>query len=148
MGALDEGASSGSPTSHPIEASKMFETALAEGYARLQKEAAGVNETIFALRVDGDRIRDLMGEQSKEWQSKCDLLKQTVIDKEAEVSWARFGAVWTHLAAFSEFFPGGASFAKTTVGFPTLLPPLAYTIPGQVVAPLTFKDLCNLSLLQ
>lgn len=76
-------------------ATKMFEATLSEGklyagrFARLQKQTSELNETVFGLKVDGDRLRELMGDQNKGWQSKCDSLKQTMIDKDAEVSWAR-----------------------------------------------------------
>ena len=77
-------------------ATKMFEATLTEGklyagrYARLQKETAEMDKTSFGLRVGGDRLMDLMSDQNKGWQSKCDSLKQTMIDKDVEVSWARF----------------------------------------------------------
>ena len=55
-------------------ATKMFEATLTEGklyagrYARLQKETTEMSETIFGLKVDGDRLRDQMSDQNKRWQ--------------------------------------------------------------------------------
>ena len=59
---------------------KMFEATLSEGklyagrFARLQKQTNEMTETVFGLRVDGDRLRDQMSDQNKGWQSKCDSL--------------------------------------------------------------------------
>ena len=76
-------------------ASDMFEKVWEQGklvagrYARLETKANGLNQTIFAMKIDEDRLQEYVSERDKNWQAKCDQLKQKVSDQEGEVSWAR-----------------------------------------------------------
>ena len=76
-------------------ASAMFAAVWEQGrlaasrYARLQTEATELNQTIFAMRGEEDRLKEYVSESNKNWQSKCDLLKQKVGEQQGEVTWAR-----------------------------------------------------------